>query len=148
MMPNIELPSAARKKSGDREGNISARGLSHSGTVEADSSPMASASGRAVALPDTSFRRRDQRLWPGRCCVARVWSLIHMGLRKATHQALTRCVRLTLRGNVTSCVARCGTPEGMCSKLSKRDGSRLPCDVYVAHLCVDTQASPWGSLSR
>lgn len=55
-MSTIDWLSIASENSGDREGNISASslrgGLSHSGTIEAGCSPMASASGRAVALAD------------------------------------------------------------------------------------------------
>lgn len=51
-MPTAELPSASRKKEIRRSrrqhlgGIVTRGGLSHSGTAEADSSPMASASGR------------------------------------------------------------------------------------------------------
>lgn len=58
VVSTIELPSITRENQViDRGGNISASwlrgGLSHRGTVDAGSSPMAIASGRAVALPDS-----------------------------------------------------------------------------------------------
>lgn len=77
MISTVEFASTARKEKNQAIAKATSRracyegGLSHSGTVKANSSPMARAPGRAVARPEFFLLIPRSPLGVEGCCVAR-----------------------------------------------------------------------------